>query len=83
MNAKVRHNLHDAHNDQERALRNMHREQRDRLEQQIRRLPAGSTARRHLTEELVELRRRQNDAEDRLDDFNDEQRRQLYRMQRR
>ena|GEM_PF-4575138 len=83
MNAQVRHNLHDAHNDQERALRNMHRDQRDRLEQQIRLMPAGSTARRQLTEELIEMRRRQNEAEDRLDDRNDEQRRQVYRMQRR
>lgn len=82
-NARMIHNLHDAHNDQERALRDLHRAQRERLEHQIRMMPAGSHARDQLKRQLIDLRRQQAAAEDRLDDYNDAQRRQLHRMTRR
>jgi len=82
-NAEARRNLHDAHNQQERMQRDMHKAQREQLERQIRMTPPGSFARKRLTQDLIDLRRAQARAEDDLDDYNDELRRQFYQMQKR
>jgi|GEM_PF-6976592 len=79
-NADTRRRLHDAQTQQERMLRDQHREVRNSLERQIRMQPAGSYARDRMVRQLRELRRQQERDEDYLDDYNDAQRRELLHL---
>lgn len=82
-NSNARRHLHDAQTAQERAFRDRHRAERDQFEMQMRMLPVGSYSRSTMSHQQRDLRRQQDRAEDYLDDYNDEQRRQLLAMHRR